>query len=45
MGIDVADIDHSNRESIVITNFANEMVRVHQNLGNGLSLILRRAPN
>jgi hypothetical protein len=35
MGIDVADIDQSNHESIVITNFANEMVRVHQNLGNG----------
>jgi hypothetical protein len=35
MGIDVADIDHSDRESIVITNFADEMVRVHQNVGNG----------
>jgi hypothetical protein len=35
MGIDVADIDHSDRESIVITNFANEMVRVHLNQGNG----------
>jgi hypothetical protein len=35
MGVDVADINHTDRESIVITNFSNEMVRVHQNRGDG----------
>ncbi len=36
MGIDAADIDHSNRESIAIGNFARQMVGLYYNRGNGL---------
>lgn len=36
MGIDVADIDHSNRESLVIGNFSGELLGLYRNLGNGL---------
>lgn len=35
MGIDAADIDHSGRESILIGNFADEMLGLYQNR-NGL---------
>ena len=38
MGIDVADIDQSNRESIAIGNFSGEMMGLYQNVGNGLFL-------
>lgn len=36
MGAAFADIDHTDRESIAITNFATEMVALYQNQGNGL---------
>ncbi len=36
MGIDAADYDHSGRPSIVIGNFANEMVALYRNEGNRL---------
>ncbi len=36
MGIDAADIDQSNRESIAISNFSGEMLGLYQNMGNGL---------
>jgi hypothetical protein len=36
MGIDVTDIDHSNRESLAITNFETEMIGLYQNQGHGL---------
>ena len=36
MGIDAADYDHSGRPSIVIGNFANEMVALYRNEGNQL---------
>ena len=36
MGIDVADIDHSNRDSMVIGNFDNEMIALFYNRGDGL---------
>jgi hypothetical protein len=35
MGIDTGDIDHSNRESVVVTNLSNEMVGLYRNLGRG----------
>lgn len=35
MGIDAGDIDHSNRESLAITNFSREMIGLYRNLGNG----------
>jgi len=35
MGIDVADIDHSNRESLMIGNFSGEMLGLYQNQGKG----------
>ncbi len=34
MGIDVADVDGSNRESVVITNFSNEMIGLYRNIGS-----------
>ena len=34
MGIDAGDFDGSNRESLLITNFSNEMVALYRNLGN-----------
>lgn len=36
MGIDAADIDHSNRESLVIANFTYELLGIYQNMGHGL---------
>ena len=36
MGIDAGDIDHSNRESVVIGNFAGETIGLHQNMGKGV---------
>jgi hypothetical protein len=36
MGIDAADYDRSGRESLVIGNFANEMVALYRNEGNRL---------
>ncbi|MDQ3814842.1 MAG: CRTAC1 family protein [Armatimonadota bacterium] len=36
MGIDAADIDHSNRDSVVIGNFDNEMIGLYYNRGDGL---------
>ena len=36
MGIDTADIDHSNRDSIVIGNFDDEMMGLYYNQGKGL---------
>jgi enediyne biosynthesis protein E4 len=36
MGVDAADYDGSGRQSIVIGNFANEMMALYANEGNGL---------
>jgi enediyne biosynthesis protein E4 len=36
MGVDAADYDHSGHPSILITNFANQMVSLYHNEGNGL---------
>ncbi len=36
MGIDAADYDHSGKPSLVIGNFANEMVALYRNEGNQL---------
>ena len=36
MGVDTADYDHSGHPSILITNFANQMVSLYHNEGNGL---------
>jgi enediyne biosynthesis protein E4 len=36
MGVDAADYDHSGRPSLVITNFANQMLALYHNEGNGL---------
>jgi hypothetical protein len=36
MGIDAADYDRSGRPSLLITNFANQMVSLYHNEGNGL---------
>jgi len=36
MGVDAADYDHTGRPSILITNFANQMVSLYHNEGNGL---------
>jgi hypothetical protein len=36
MGVDAADYDRSGRPSIVITNFANQMLALYHNEGNGL---------
>ena len=36
MGVDAADYDHSGHASILITNFANQMVSLYHNEGNGL---------
>ena len=33
MGIDVADIDGSDRESVVVTNFNDEMIGLYRNIG------------
>ena len=36
MGIDAGDIDHSDRDSIIIGNFDNEMIGLYYNRGKGL---------
>jgi enediyne biosynthesis protein E4 len=36
MGVDAADYDHSGHPSILISNFANQMVSLYHNEGNGL---------
>lgn len=36
MGVDAADYDHSGHASVLITNFANQMVSLYHNEGNGL---------
>jgi len=36
MGVDAADYDRSGKPSIVITNFANQMLSLYHNEGNGL---------
>lgn len=36
MGVDAADYDGSNRQSVIIGNFANEMMTLYTNEGNGL---------
>lgn len=36
MGVDAADYDRSGRPSIMITNFANQMLALYHNEGNGL---------
>jgi enediyne biosynthesis protein E4 len=36
MGVDAADYDHSGRPSIIITNFANQMMSLYHNEGHGL---------
>ena len=36
MGVDTADYDRSGRSSIIITNFANQMLSLYHNEGNGL---------
>jgi hypothetical protein len=36
MGVDAADYDHSDAPSILITNFANQMVSLYHNEGRGL---------
>ena len=36
MGVDAADYDRSGRPSLMITNFANQMLSLYHNEGNGL---------
>jgi enediyne biosynthesis protein E4 len=36
MGVDAADYDRSGHMSVIITNFANQMVSLYHNEGNGL---------
>jgi hypothetical protein len=36
MGVDAADYDRSGRASLIISNFANQMVSLYHNEGNGL---------
>jgi hypothetical protein len=36
MGVDSADYDRSGRPSVIISNFANQMVSLYHNEGNGL---------
>jgi hypothetical protein len=36
MGVDAADYDRSGRVSLIITNFANQMLSLYHNEGNGL---------
>ncbi len=35
MGVDSVDIDHTNLESVAISNFSSEMAGLYQNQGNG----------
>jgi hypothetical protein len=36
MGVDAADYDRSGKQSILISNFANQMISLYHNEGNGL---------
>ncbi|HET9410069.1 MAG TPA: CRTAC1 family protein [Candidatus Sulfotelmatobacter sp.] len=36
MGVDAADYDHSGHASVIITNFANQMLSLYHNEANGL---------
>ncbi len=36
MGVDAGDYDHSGRSSLIISNFANQMLSLYHNEGNGL---------
>ena len=36
MGVDAADYDHTGHPSVIISNFANQMVSLYHNEGNGL---------
>ena len=36
MGVDAADYDHSGHPSVLISNFANQMMALYHNEGNGL---------
>jgi hypothetical protein len=36
MGVDAADYDRSGKQSIIISNFANQMISLYHNEGNGL---------
>ena len=36
MGVDAADYDRSGHPSVIISNFANQMVSLYHNEGNGL---------
>jgi hypothetical protein len=36
MGVDAGDYDHSGRPGIIISNFANQMMSLYHNEGNGL---------
>ncbi len=36
MGVDASDYDRSGRASVIITNFANQMLSLYHNEGNGL---------
>jgi len=36
MGVDAADYDHSGFPSLLITNFANQMLSLYHNEGKGL---------
>src|SRR5947209_17460550 len=36
MGVDAADYDRSGSASLIITNFANQMLALYHNEGNGL---------
>ncbi len=36
MGVDASDYDRSGRESVIISNFANQMMSLYHNEGNGL---------
>jgi hypothetical protein len=36
MGVDASDYDRSGRQSIIISNFANQMMSLYHNEGNGL---------
>ncbi len=36
MGVDAADYDRSGNASLIITNFANQMLSLYHNEGNGL---------
>jgi enediyne biosynthesis protein E4 len=36
MGVDAGDYDHSGRPSLIISNFANQMLSLYHNEGNGL---------